>query len=167
MACQPVHRQGASEAVVAQLKAHFLFEQVLELLNRCETRREVHQYLSERSDRYDFAGTEQQQEMLVESYTVKQCGPIFAMSLCYRGDTSKLVMSNILVHPNGQPYVLELLKKALDATDAPGRGSSSKAKLYFLGTYPLSPSKMMKIVVREDVGPQGFIYSISYTRPGS
>ncbi len=59
-------------------------------------------------------------------------------------------MINVTVNPLAYGQINELINKSLDSVEAPGKGPSSKAKLYFLGLHPLGRSKVMKIMIRED-----------------
>lgn len=160
--CSPVDAQQASENVIRNLNYNFFLQEVAELSRDFDDREKARTYFIEKKG-FSFSGSEQQGPMTVDGYMPQELKNIIGLSLYFHGDQRNLVMVNVM--PNPLAYdekILELINKSLDSVDATGEGPSRKAKLHFLGLYPISPSKVIKIMIREDTMNSGPVYSINY-----
>lgn len=161
-ACQRLDQKRISEQALHELRGQFLFEEAVELAEKYGDRAKAKNYFAARKDKFAFTGSEQQDVMAVDGYHLRGPSHVIGVSLFFHGEQETLVMVNITVHPSAEERALGLIKRSLDSVDAPGRGPSREAILYFLGLYPLGPSKVIKIMVRKDVLPGGAVYSINY-----
>lgn len=162
LSCGPADKKQASEAVVKNLNDNFFLQEAIDLSHSYDDRKKVQEYFVKRKG-FRFLGSEQQgQKMTVDGYMPQEQNNIIGVSLFFHGQQEKLVMVNVTVNPSAYVWIHELINKSLDSVEAPGKGPSSKAKLYFLGLHPLGPSKVMKIMIREDTMNTEPVYSINY-----
>ena len=160
--CGPVDKKQAPEAVIKNLNDNFFLQEAIDLSHSYDDRKKAQAYFVKRKG-FSFSGSEQQELMTVDGYMPQEQKNIIGVSLFFHGQQEKLVMVNVTVNPLAYGQIHELINKSLDSVEAPGKkGMSSKAKLYFLGLHPLGPSKVMKIMIREDIMNKGPVYSINY-----
>lgn len=161
LSCGPVVKKQAPEAVIKNLNDNFFLQEAIDLSHSYDDRKKAQAYFVKRKG-FSFSGSEQQELMTVDGYMPQEQKNIIGVSLFFHGQQEKLVMVNVTVNPLAYGQIHELINKSLDSVEAPGKGPSSKAKLYFLGLHPLGPSKVMKIMIREDTMNTGPVYSINY-----
>jgi len=160
--CYPVDKKQAPEDVIRKLNDNFFLQEAIELSRGYDDRKKVRTYFVERRG-FSFSGSEQQGAMTVDGYMPQELKNIIGVSIYFHGEQEKLVMVNVIFNPLAYDQkIRELINESLDSVDATGKGPSSKAKLHFLGMYPLGPSKVMKIMIREDAMNAGPVYSINY-----
>jgi hypothetical protein len=160
---QSAQAQQVSKNIIAQLKEHFIFNEVVEISTKYKTRLELKGYFSKHPDIYHFDGSERQGEMLVDGYRIEGKPSVIGTTFFYAGEKQYLALINVMIHPNKEDIAEGLIKKALDSVDAStSSGPSKGGKLYWLGIYNLSSNRKLKIMLRSDIMPSGPIYSINY-----
>jgi len=160
--CSRVDKKQAAEAVIRNLKDNFFLQEAIDLSHSYDDRKKVRESFVKRKG-FSFSGSEQQEIMTVDGYMPHELKNIIGVSLFFYGPQEKLVMVNVTVNPVVYDQIRELINKSLDSVEAPPqKGISHKAKVYFLGLHPLGPSKVMKIMIREDTMNTGPVYSINY-----
>lgn len=155
----PLQNIIVSDLVIKELKTKYFFQEAIKLFDSYKDREKTREYLMS-IGRYKYLDSEQQAPFMVEGYSDSENPFIIGISLYFL--EQRLLMANVLLHPREKQDAVNFIKEALDSTDAPEGRFSQKAKLYFLGIYPLG-SKIVKIAVREDMLPTGtVVYSINY-----
>jgi hypothetical protein len=160
--CERVEQKQVSESVLQELRDNFFFREAVELAEKYSNRSKTKEWFEARSHVFGFGGSERQNEATVDGYHFLEQSHLIGISLHFYGEQEILVMLYVTIHPSAEQQALDLIKQSLDSVDATGYSSSREARLYFLGTYPLSASKVMKILVRKDGTSNGAVYSINY-----
>lgn len=162
----PLAKRQVTEPVLQELKSQFFLSETVELALMKADRKISKEYFEKRKDNFVFMGSERRDQMTVDGYTVAGRSSVIGLSLFFF-DGSYLTMVNVMINPLEEEKAKELIKKSLDSVDASGEYPIKKAKLYFLGVYKIEPTRIIKIMIREDVLVSGsVIYSINYAISG-
>ena len=153
------------KATVDALHQQFLMGEVLTIVKASHDRASSQAHLRARTERFKFLGTQQQEPMTIDGYTVQDlASPIVGYSLFYHGNNGPLVILYASVNPL-QPAAVDkisdLIARSFDSVSTP-----DGSRLYFLGIYDLDPTRVIKIMVRKGSTSLGPDYAIGYAVSG-
>jgi hypothetical protein len=156
-----VRTRPASEAVLTELREHFMHQEAVGWLTSVSNRSQLRTDL-ERAGYQFVGGVEQHGEHEVDGFSRSLVVnglalPATVLVFRYAPGAQQLVGVNVLqLDPQRQQDAKTLLGSSLALIDAPS------GRLHFLGVQRLAPNQLLKMMIRVDPPPRDDICSVMY-----